>query len=140
MPSNTTYNPPNVLSFVKTALQFDAQGVNSTITAGTTSNIDYLLVDDCLLTGLELIVNNGNYGDTVSLQIIDTTGLFTGHAGYVLEQAASNWNVSPTSDTQFDLVYPAKILTGMTIRVAYTSTGSTNPFIAVNYKLHKCMI
>lgn len=140
MPSGTTYNPPNVTSFVKSALNFDAQGVNTTITAGQTANLDCTLTDDCLLTGIELIVNNGNYGDTANLQVVDVSGAFTGHPGTILMQAATNWNLIPTSNTQFDLTYPAKILAGMTIRAVYTSTGSTNVFLAINYKLHKCLL
>lgn len=140
MPSNTTYNPPNTNAFVKSALNFDAHGVNTTITAGATANLDYTLTDDCLLTGVGLITNQGSYGDTMNLQVIDTTGAFTGVPGALLLQAATNWNVVPSTDDQFDLTYPAKLLTGMTLRVSYTSTGSQNVFLAVNYKLHKCLV
>lgn len=139
-PSGTTYNPPNVNAFIKTALAFDAKGVKTTITAGTTSNLDYTLTDDCLITGMELITNNGNYGDTVQLQVIDISGIFTGVVGTVLDQVATGWNVVPQSDTQFDIVYPAKILTGMGLRAVYTSTGSTDVFLGVNYKLHKVLL
>lgn len=140
MPSSTTYNPPNVNAFVKSALSFNAHGVKMTATAGTTSNLDYTLTDDCLLTGLEMITNDGNYGDTAVMQVLDGTGAITGVVGTVLQQVATNWNLAPSADTQFDLTYPAKILTGMVLRIIYTSTGSNNPFVAVNYKLHKCLI
>lgn len=140
MPSGTTYNPPNIASFVKSALNFNAQGVKATLTAGQQGHVDYTLVDDCLLTGMELIVNDGNYGDTMALQVVDSTGAFTGTPGTVILQVATNWNVIPTCDTQFDLSYPAKILTGMTLRIVYNSTGTANPFVAVNFKLHKCLV
>jgi hypothetical protein len=136
----STYNPIHMDDFDKSKLAFDGQGVSTTVTAGTTSNLDYVLTDDCLITGVELIVNNGNYGDTLSLQVVDTTG-FTGYlAGTVLDQFGTNWNVSPISDTQFDIVYPAKIIANLTLRVIYASTGSSNVFIGVNYKLHKCLV
>lgn len=141
MPSNTTYNPTHINDFEKTKLNFNGQGVTSSISAGTTTNIDYLLTDDCLITGVELISNNGNYGDYIIMQVVDTTGI----AGYppntVLEQIGTNWYLPPTADTQFEIVYPAKIITGLTLRIIYKSTallGTT--FIAINYKLHKCMI
>jgi hypothetical protein len=140
MPSNTTFNPINVGGFDKTKLTFDAQGVSATMAAATSSNLDYTLVDDCLITGIELIINNGNYGDTANLQIIDLTGEFSGTPGTILNQFATKWNLAPVSDTQFDLPYPAKILMGMTLRVVYASTGLIDPFIAVNYKLHKVLI
>jgi hypothetical protein len=139
MPTGTTYNPPNIDAFIKTALNFDAQGVSTTATAGSVTNLDYELTDDCLVTGMELIVNGGNYGDTANLQIIDTTGYFSGTPGKILNQFATNWHVAPIADTQFDMAYPAKILATMTLRVAYTSTGTTNPFVAINYKLHKVL-
>ena len=140
MPSNTTYNPPNTNAFVKSALNFNAQGVSTTVTAGTTANLDYTLTDDCLLTGICLITNQGNFGDTIKLQVVDTTGAFSGTPGTVLLQAANNWNVVPSTDDQFDLTYPAKIYAGLTLRAVYTSTGILNVFLAVNYKLHKCLV
>jgi len=140
MPSNTTYNPPNINSFVKSALTFNAQGVNKTVDAGSTSNLDYVLTDDCLLTGLEFIASTAAYSDTVNLQVIDHSGAITGTAGTVILQPATNWNVAPKSNTQFDLTYPAKLVAGMALRAVYTSTGPDPVFIAVNYKLHKCLI
>jgi hypothetical protein len=137
---NSTYNPIHENDFEKNKLTFDAQGVSTTVTSGSITNLDYTLTDDCLITGVELIVNNGNYGDTLSFQVVDTTG-FTGYpVGTVLDQYATNWNVAPVTDTQLSVVYPAKIITGLTLRVVYTSTGSSNPFIALNYKLHKCLV
>jgi len=131
MPTGTTYNPPNIDAFIKSALLFNAQGMSQTVATGTTTNLDYALTDDCLLTGMEIIINNGNYGDTANLQILIS--------GVVVDQFATNWNFPPTIDTQFDMSYPAKLLSGMTIRMAYTSTGTNNPFVAINYKLHKIL-
>jgi hypothetical protein len=139
MPTNTTYNPPNINSFIKAALNFNAQGVSTTGTAGAVTNLDYTLSDDCLITGMELIINNGNYGDKASFQIVDGSGAFSGTPGTVLNQFATNWNIPPTADTQFDMAYPAKIYAGLTLRIVYTSTGTSNPFIAINYKLHKVL-
>lgn len=137
---NSTYNPIHIDDFDKSKLTFDGQGTSGTLTATRTSTLDYTLTDDCLITGVELIINNGNYGDTLSLQVVDTTG-FTGYpAGTVLDQFASNWNVTPTSDSQFDIVYPAKLITGLSLRISYTSTGLINVFVAANYKLHKILV
>jgi hypothetical protein len=138
--NGSNYNPIHIDDFDKSKLTFDAQGVSATMTAGGAGNLDYTLTDDCLITGVELIVNNGNYGDTVSFQVIDPTG-FTGYpAGSVLDQFATNWNVAPIADTQFDIIYPAKIIAGLALRLVYTSTGTNNPFVAINYKLHKCLV
>jgi hypothetical protein len=142
MPSNTKYNPLHVDEFEKTKLNFNAHGVNTTVVLGTTANLDYTLTDDCLITGAELIVNGGNYGDTLNLQVVDLSGAFTGTPGTVVNQFATNWNAPPQCDTQFDTAYPAKIYAGLTLRLVYTSTGLgvTPVFLAVNWKLHKVLM
>jgi hypothetical protein len=134
MPSNTTYNPPNIYSFTKTALLFSARGISTTVTAGSSANLDITMTDDCLLTGVELITEAAAFGDTLTLQVLDPTKTV------VLETAASNWYISSTSDQQFEMVYPAKILAGLTLRVIYTSVGTSNVFLAINYKLHTVLI
>ena len=139
MPSNTTYNPPSVDSFVKTALLFNAQGVSATVTAGSTQNIDLTLTDDSLLTGVNVISGNGNFGDYVNLEVIDTSGAFTGVPGTLINQFVTNWYLAPEAQDEFKLSYPAKLLTGMTIRIIYVSTGTVNPFLATNYELHKIL-
>lgn len=139
MPSNTTYNPPNIGSLVKNALLFNGQSIQATVTAGQSANLDLLLCDDHLITGIWPIINNGNYGDNIKIQVVDTTG-FTGQpAGTVLQQLCSFY-VPPTMSTQFDLLYPAKAISGLTLRIVYNSTGSSDVFVAINYKLHKVLV
>jgi hypothetical protein len=140
MPSGTTFNPVSVSDFDKTKLNFDAQGVQASVTAGSTQNIDYVLTDDCLMTGAWFLTNNSNYADSVAFQVIDTNGTYSGTPGTVLNQFITNWFLVPSVNTQFDMVYPAKIYAGLTLRVVYTSTGTSNPWVAVNYKLHKVLL
>jgi hypothetical protein len=140
MPSNTGYNPLHIDDFEKDKLNYNGQGISVTITAGQTQNLDYTLTDDCLITGAWIISNAGNYGDYVHFQVVDPSGTFTGTPGTVLNQFATMLYFPAQADTQIDIVYPAKILAGMTLRVVYTSTGDTNVFLAVNYKLHKVLV
>lgn len=140
MPSNTTFNPSSVNSFDKSKLNFDAQGVSAIVTAGSTQNIDFQLTDDCLMTGAWVLISGGTWGDSICFQVIDTTGAFSGTPGTVLNQFITNWYVSDQVDTQFDMVYPAKIYATLTLRVIYKSVGSSNPNFIVNYKLHKVMV
>lgn len=139
MPSNTTYNPTNTGDLEKSKLNFDGQGVTQTITAGQTQNVDLTLTNDCLITGAWLIINNGNFGDSCNFQVVDTTGIYA-PAGTVLSQFITNWYLPTTIDDQFDIPYPAKIYSGLTIRLVYTSTGSTNVSVIINYKLHKVLV
>lgn len=139
MPSNTTYNPPNINSFSKTALNAINPGVSSTVPAGTSINLDYTLTDDCLITGSWILTNNGNYGDTINFQIIDSSGIY-GTPGAILNQFINNWYLPPIVNEQINVEYPAKIYAGLTLRVIYTSTGTNDVFLAINYKLHKVLI
>jgi hypothetical protein len=142
MPSNTTYNPIHVADFDKTRLLLAAQGVTANASYGTSTNLDLLLSDDCLLTGLVFFTNSGAYGDYANLQIVDTTGITGAPPGTVLDQVATNWYICPNQYFEVESVYPAKIMAGLTIRLVYTSTsiGVGSTFVAVNYILHKCLI
>jgi hypothetical protein len=140
MQDTSTYNPVTINDFDKTKLNSDGQGAAATIPAGTTVNIDYTLVDDCELTGAWFISNGGTFGDYCHFQIIDGSGAFTGTPGTLLNQFITNWYVPSETSEQFDIMYPAKILAGLTVRVIYHSTGTTDVFAAINYKLHKVLI
>ena len=140
MPSNTTYKPLCISDFEASKLNFNAQGVSVTATAGVVTNLDYTLLDDCLITGCWLLISGATIGDKIAFQVVDGSGAFSGTPGTVLNQFVSNWYLSTCVDTQFDMDYPAKIYTGLTLRLVFTSTGSTNVSIAANYKLHKVLV
>lgn len=140
MPANTTYKPARVGDFEASKLNYDARGVSTTIPAGTQKDLDLVLADDSLITGAWMIVHDGYFGDTANFQVVDTAGAFTGVPGFVLNQFVSNWYLPPTANEQFELVYPAKVYAGLTLRLVYTSTGPSDVFLAVNYKLHKVLI
>ena len=140
MPLGTTYTPTRASDFESSKLSFNAQGVFVLATAGDITNLDYTPTDDCLVTGCWLIVNDAAYGDTASFQVVDTSGAFTGTPGTVLNQFITNWYMAPKVDTQIDMIYPAKIFGGMTLRLVYKSVGTVSPFVATNYKLHKVLI
>ncbi|HEY9705801.1 MAG TPA: hypothetical protein V6C58_25420 [Allocoleopsis sp.] len=140
MPVNTTFNPSKVEDFDKSNLTFNAQAAAATVPGYTTRNIDLVLTEDHLITGAWVVTTGGNPGDKMSLQIIDTNGTFTGIAGTMINQFVTNWFPGPNSDINLDMVYPAKLLGGMTVRLVYQSIGISAPFVAINYKLHKVLI
>lgn len=139
MPSNTTYNPPNIGSFVKSALNYAGAGVSIQATAGQTTTLDLTLADDSLLTGAWFVTSSGQYGDSITFQIVDVSGAITGTPNTVLKTFINSWYVPASADMQIDLEYPAKLITGLTIRLLYTSTGTSSAFVAINYKLHKVL-
>lgn len=139
MPTGTKFNPFHTNELDKTALLFNAQGVTANPTAGTTTNIDLALTDDHLITGAWVVVSGATLGDTISFQVIDSSGVLA-PPGTMLNQFMTSWYLPASAETQLDMVYPAKIIAGLTLRVVYTSTGATAPFIGINYKLHKVLV
>lgn len=139
--TGSTYNPTTVDQFDKTKLNFDGQGVIGSCAPSSTANMDYDLTDDMLLTGCVFMINDSNWGDFVNFQVIDATGALTGTPGTVLSQFASSWYV-PGNNTNIELkiVYPAKVIAGMGLRVVYNNVGANAASFAMNYELHKVLI
>lgn len=140
MPSGTIFKPLNINEFTADVLNYAADAVSAVCTPNTTTTIDYTVSDDVMFTGLQAITDNGNYGDYVVMQIVDINNIMGLGAGAVLLQPIKKWFMPPVANMQYDVVYPAKIYTGLTIRVIYTSTSlAVSPFVALNYKLHKVL-
>jgi hypothetical protein len=141
MPSNTTYNPGNINDFVKIALNYAGTGVSSSAAPGTTTSIDHILTDDMLLTGAQVLANMPVFGDSMTFQVMDKTGVFY-PAGTVLNTFISNWQCTSDFQEQIDanINYPAKIPAGLCLRLIYTSTGTASVAVSINYDLHKILL
>lgn len=136
MPSNTTYDPINDTYYDKTKMEVNRQGIIQTITIGQTENIDFTLTDDMLFDGARVLVKNGIFGDSMDLQIVHPS------LG-VLVQFVTAEPISGNSELQMDFTsrYPAKLLSGLIIRLTYHSTGAVgNPRVAIGYSLHKILV
>lgn len=152
------YKPQRVLDFEASKLNFIGTGVNGSVPYGSTTNIDYTVSDDYLLTGVGLNCQGQAFGDQVSFQVLDLSGnaqiysdasqsFFSVPAGTLLNTFVSNWQLSGDWQRQVDenLPYPAKIYGGLTLRLIYTSIAKpqaiSNPCVAVgiNYDLHKVL-
>jgi hypothetical protein len=152
---NSTYVAKRFEDLNSDACMLNAQSATATIAAGSTTNVDLQLTDDHFITGLEAVANNSNFGDTVTMQIVDNDNVLpTAYGAYwtteqpilyptypILRQFATNWAIN--SDTQLKFaqtaLYPAKVIAGLTVRAIYTSTGTTNVNVAMNYELHKIL-
>lgn len=138
--SNSQLVSQHASDFSKDTMQFDGQGVSQTLTAGASAqNIDYCLTSDEYLTGGKALVLNPNFGDNVSLQVVDKNNVLGFGAGAVLNQFITSWFIQSDKQDQFnlDLAYPARMQTGLCIRVIYNSTGVIAPKLAVNWYLHR---
>lgn len=135
MPSNTEFDPKNVNDYEKTKLNKDAEGVNGTITAGTTEYIDLTLSDDVVMAGGDvLLVWDSAKGDTIDFQIIFDNS--------VLSQFITDWNIDNTTvkQTTPTTEIPGKIFTGSILRLIYHSTGQNDVYVAINYNKDKVLI
>ncbi len=118
--------------------KFRGQGASGTVTAGTTGDIDYKLTENRKINAVHLMVKDGAWGDTVKFQVVDRDGVYY-PAGTLLDEFATDWNIDPSiiAQRQEKTEYPASLLTGMVVRVKYTSTGGTDVKVRVNLYLHK---
>jgi hypothetical protein len=122
--------------------QYEAKvtGFRGTALAGVLTNIDLPIgAEDRYISGLRLMLVNHAEADTVSLSIVDVDNILGYGAGVVLKTFSQTWNVdhekSDQGQNSFNFV--AKILAGLYIRIAYTSTGGTNVTAKLNTLLFK---
>jgi len=118
-------------------------GITQTVPASQTTNINYILTDDVIIRGIEFLAKGSNFGDTISLKIIDTNGVTGVSPGTIIAVIVSNYILS--SDLQkflsYESVVPKKILATMTIQISYTSTGILTPInTAINFLLLKTLV
>jgi hypothetical protein len=141
MAVNTTFNPSNMLQVDKNKLNLHCLGVTGTATGGGTTHIDYKLTDDCLLAGGEFITKTSVFGDSITFQVVDVDGIVS-PAGTVLNEFVTNFYLIEDQQKQFGFraEYPAKIISGLYLRLIYNSTGLLNVKVAMNYILHKVLI
>lgn len=132
---NSTYKPNNISEFEASKLNANFQGISGICIAGQSLNLDLTMTEDHLITGVQLLAKGSNFGDRITLQVV--------HPVYgVVNQFASDWQVCSDSEIKLDkeVIYPAKLFTGLILRVLYVSTGSIPVQVLVNYDLHKVLI
>ncbi len=135
MATNTTYSPKTLHEFTKDHLEFSGQSIYLTCGSSDTQEADLALTDDYLITGGNLIVENGIIDDEVYLQVYHPT------LG-VVKEFVSGYRIASGTTRQLtlDLAYPAKITAGLSIRCKYVSGfGLFTRKIAVNLYLHRVL-
>lgn len=143
---NSTYDPTNVSDFEKTKIQANNMGSLGTIPAGTTASLDLDLTDDNLLTGLQILAKGSNFGDSLKLEVVDKAGTLPNGMAFppntVLKVFGNNIYLGDDNQMKLDEKsdYPAKVFAGLTFRVIYTSTGSTDVQLIANYHLHLVLV
>jgi len=134
MPSNTAFNPQSLSLYEKGKLNKAAIGYSDTVPHGTTKNIDITMSDDALILTSCVLVDGAVKGDSWTMQVIHPV------AGVVF-QPITDWLVDFTKLQQPLPVanFPAKIYTGLTLRIAYTSTGANDVWVGINLDKDKVL-
>lgn len=103
-----------------------------TVPNGTTYDCDYQMEQLAWLgtnkksyfDGVEYYAKDAVIGDYVKFQVVDKDGLVY-PAGTVLEEFGDTWHVMPDESVEIRL-FKSSIISGMYIRIKYTSTGGTD--------------
>ncbi len=141
MASNTQFAPTNTDQYSAKDLNASHKGTKFTAIAGQATSHDLAITDDVLIDGGVLVVLNGVIGDKITFQVVDIDNIKGYGANTVLGQYKTDWYINPQESVQLDFTsrYPAKVFAGLYLRVVYTSTGSNNLDVIVNYKLQKVL-
>jgi len=115
-------------------LFFRGTGIKKIATGGAVTNLDYPLTADRKINCTQLILKNQTIDDHITFQIIHPNPVIG-----VLNEFATEWNVSEDKQDQgiVEIPYPAQLVTGLIIRVIYSSAGSTDVNVNINFWLHE---
>ena len=125
---NSTYDVMNINTFDKTKVNFNGQKMALDVPSSSTGNLDLTLTDDHFITGAQLILSGRNIDDEIKFQIL--------YGSTVVNQFIDWFAV----DLEKELLYPAKLSGGLTIRLSYKNTGNGVVKVRVNLSLHKVLV
>lgn len=119
--------------------RFRGKGITGTATKNDSSNIDYKLTEERYINGVNLILKDHVWGDSVKFQVVDKDGVYY-PAGTVLDEFGTDWYVDPAICAQGQIIipYPAKVIANLYLRIVYSSVGTVNNVsLKANLFLHK---
>jgi len=108
-----------------TSYTFLGDATSGVATKNTTTDIDYKLLDNCMMYGAEMIYRNAVDGDYVTLQIIDKDNILGYGAGTIINEWVKKWYV-PSAENRWVVTseMAGTIPAGLYVRLKYTSTGT----------------
>lgn len=140
--TGSTYAPQTWEDVQASKVQPDVIGIKGTANANSTTNIDTQVADDVLIRGIQPIINGMNFGDTITISIIDKDGIYF-PANTVVSTPVQNYNVETSSQDQkeYKSAAPFKMLGGLYLRIAYTNTNAlVAATVEVNFEFLKVLI
>lgn len=120
--------------------RFRGKGISGTATKTASTNIDHKITEERYINGINVILKDQSFGDSLKFQIVDVDNIVGYGAGVVLDEFGTDWYVSDDTQTQGQIIlpYPAKVISGLWIRIIYKSIGTTNDVsVLCNLFLHK---
>lgn len=141
MPSNTKFKPQSKLDYSSDNLNTNLKGVLFSANFGTDTIYDYCVSEDNLIDGASVHCINSSLGDKITFQVVDKDNILGFGENTILGQYMTDWYINPNITEQLSYIseYPAKIYTGLYVRIIYTSVGSVNVDVIVNFRLHKIL-
>lgn len=113
--------------------RFRGNGASGTCSAGSTSEIDYTMMETRRLSGGEVVVTGAQIFDWVKFQVVAANGTT------VLDEYVEKWHINPTSGSgSIFMTYAGEVQINWILRLIYNAdaAGSTRSF-GINYFLHK---
>ena len=118
-------------------MRFRGASFIDTVTANTTKSIDYLISQDRYVNGGKLIISNMGNDDKISFQVVDKDNVLGYGANVVLDEFIKDFYLPLNESLNVQLDYPAKIITGLYLRLIYTNTNLVNDAtVKCNLYLH----
>lgn len=116
--------------------RFRGHSFTDTVATNTTKDIDYLVSAERWINGGRLIIDNIGSEDKLTFQVVDKDNVFGYGAGVVLDEFIKDFYVPATGSLEVALAYPARIYTGLYLRLKYTSTHASGCTVKCNLYLH----
>jgi len=119
-----------------TSYTFLGDATSGIAVAGTTTDIDFKIDGSYMIFGVELIYDGAADGDYAAFQIVDKDNVVGYGAGVVLNEWVKKWYI-PSSEKRWKTVsdMATKLPAGLYARLKYTSVGSTDVPIKINYSM-----
>lgn len=114
----------------------------ATVSFGTTQNVDWKIDQmswvgvnkRSYFNGVQYYAKDAAVGDSLTFQVVDVDGILY-PAGTVLEEFGKNYFVMPNHPVEI-VLYKARLLVGMYVRVIYKSVGTVDVKFVCNLYRH----
>lgn len=136
----TKYRPKSKLEYSQSDLTADFKGFIFDATQNAQTINDNIVPYDVLIDGAEVYISGGQIGDSISAQVVDINNVMGYGLNVVLGRYVTNWFIVPNQKSIVVSEYPAKIFSGLFLRLIYNNISLTSPAkVIVNYRLHRVL-